>query len=312
MNKVTVFGSYVMDLTVFSPHIPVVGETVFSGPFRMGPGGKGFNQAVACKKAGAEVEFMTKIGQDFFAPFVKNSFDRFNISKEYLLESPTAATGVALIIVEEQTGKNAIAVATGACEELSPKDVQKSREIFMGSDVFLAQFEANLKATYEAIKLAKELGAKVLLNPAPVREFDHTILKYVDIIILNEIEASLMTNIPLEETSFNRDISNIGTELNKLVKTVIITLGERGVYCPSIKNEIIPAYNVKTIDTTGAGDAFAGIFASYLSRGNTLEESIYYAMAGAALSTMKFGTSPSMPSKEEIELFLNNRRNRIF
>lgn len=298
MNKVTVFGSYVMDLTTLSPHIPVVGETVFSGPFKMGPGGKGFNQAVAARKAGSDVKFMTKIGKDLFAPFVKNAFDRFGITKEYLLESDTAGTGVALIIVDENNGNNAIAVAPEACNELTIDDVKRNRDIFTSSDVFLTQFEANLAATYEAIKLARDSGARVLLNPAPVKEFDHSILKYVDVIMPNEIEASLMTGIPLDGMD---SIEEIASELKKSVDTVLITLGGKGVYCPSVNGGLVPACKVKTIDTTGAGDAFAGVFAAYLSRGEGLERAIDYARAGAAISTTRFGTSPSMPEREEIE-----------
>jgi ribokinase len=300
LNEITVFGSYVMDLTTFAPHIPVVGETVFSGPFKMGPGGKGFNQAVAAKKAGSQVNFMTKIGKDLFAPFVKKSFDRFDISRDYLLESDSAGTGVALIIVDNNNGNNAISVAPEACNELTPEDVKNNKDIFTLSNVFLTQFESNLEATYEAIKLAKDSGAKVLLNPAPVKEFDHGILKYVDIIMPNEIEASLMTEIPLDGMKSLRAIAN---EIKKAVSTVIITLGEKGVYCPSIADSIIPACKVKTIDTTGAGDAFAGIFSSYLSKGESIKKAIDYARVGAALSCTKYGTSPSMPEKEDIEVF---------
>lgn len=302
MNKITVFGSYVMDLTTFVPHIPVVGETVFSGPFKMGPGGKGFNQAVAAKKAGSEVNFMTKIGKDLFAPFARDSFDRFDISKKYLLESQEVGTGVALIVVDKNNGNNAIAVAPEACNDLRIEDVRKFKEIFETTDVLITQLEVNLEATYEAIKLASKSNAKVILNPAPMREFDLRILKYVDILIPNEIEASLMTRIPLGEID---SIKAMGDELRKLVQTVIITLGEKGVYCPSIKKEVIPACKVKTVDTTGAGDAFIGIFASYLSRNEKIEKAIEYAIIGSAISTTRYGTSPSIPSREEIEDFLN-------
>jgi len=298
MNNVTVFGSYVMDLTVLSPHIPKVGETVFSGPFKMGPGGKGFNQAVAAKKSGANTEFMTKIGNDLFAPFVKNAFDKFGISKKFLLQSDSAGTGVALIIVNKNTGDNAIAVAPEACNEISIEEIRTNEAIFKKCDVFLTQFEANLEATYEAIKIAKNSGALVILNPAPVKKFDLEILNSVDILVPNEIEASLIANNPLEDES---SIYKIASKLEEKVDTVIITLGEKGVFCSKVSSEIISAIKVNTIDTTGAGDAFAGILASYLSRGYSLKDSIDYARIGAAISTTRFGTSPSMPTKEEIE-----------
>lgn len=298
MNKVTVFGSYVMDLTVLAPHIPVVGETVFSGPFKMGPGGKGFNQAVAAKKAGSEVVFMTKIGKDIFAPYVKNAFEKFEISKEHLLESGTSGTGVALIVVNETDGSNAIAVAPEACNEITVEEIKMNEKIFNSCDVFLTQFEANLEATYEAIKIAKNSGAIVILNPAPVKEFDSEILDYVDILIPNEIEASLIANVSLDGIN---SIYKIASKLENRVKTIVITLGEKGVFCPNVSDKILPAIKVDTIDTTGAGDAFAGIFASYLSRGYSLSDTLDYARVGAAISTTRFGTSPSMPTKEEIE-----------
>jgi len=141
-----------------------------------------------------------------------------------------------------------------------------------------------------------------LLNPAPVKEFDHAILKYVDVIMPNEIEASLMTDIPLDGLDSIKDIAR---ELGKHVETVVLTLGGKGVYCPSVSDDLIPACKVATIDTTGAGDAFAGIFASYMSRGISIAGAIDYARVGAAISTTRFGTSPSMPEKEEIEALLS-------
>lgn len=303
MNKVTVFGSYVTDLTVFAPHIPIIGETVFSGPFKMGPGGKGFNQAVAVKKAGSDVEFITKIGKDIFNSLAKESFNKFHISKKCLIESTKVGTGVALIIVDKNNGNNAIAVAPEACNDLSIEDVHKYKDIIMNSDVFITQFESNLLATYEAIKIAFESGAKVILNTAPMREFDYNILKYVDILIANEIEASSMTRIRYED---EESIKAMGNELSKLVNTVLITLGEKGVYCPSLIEDVIPAYSVETIDTTGAGDAFVGFFGACLSRGEPLDRSVKFAMAGSAISTTRYGTSPSIPEKKEIEEFLEN------
>jgi len=300
MSKVTVFGSYVMDLTCLAPHIPVVGETVFSGPFKMGPGGKGFNQAVAARMAGVEVEFMTKIGKDLFNPFVKEAFDRFGVSKKYLLESEDKGTGVALIVVNENNGANAIAVAPESCNDLTPEEVKNNKDMFNGSKVFLTQFESNLKATEEAINIASAMGAMVVLNPAPVKEFDKKILDNVDIIIPNEVEAAQITGVEITDKESAKKASDI---LKEHVKTVIITLGDNGVYCEDVSDDILPVCKVKTIDTTGAGDAFAGVFSAYMAKGFDLETSIKYAMAGAAVSTTRFGTSPSMPEENEIEKF---------
>jgi ribokinase len=300
MSKVVVFGSYVMDLTCLAPHIPVVGETVFSGPFKMGPGGKGFNQAVAARMGGVNVEFMTKIGKDLFNSYVKDAFDKFKISKKYLLESEKTGTGVALIVVNENNGANAIAVAPEACNELTPDEVKNNSGMFDDSKVFLTQFESNLQATNEAINIASEKGLLVVLNPAPVKEFDMKMLQKVNIIIPNEVEASQITGIQVKDRKSAKEASD---KLKEYVDTVIITLGDNGVYCEKVSEEILPVCSVKTIDTTGAGDAFAGIFSAYMAKGKNLETSIKYAMAGAAISTTRFGTSPSMPEENEIEKF---------
>lgn len=298
VNRVSVLGSFVVDLAVFSSHIPNPGETVFSESFKMGPGGKGFNQAVAAKRSGADVLFITKIGQDLFSILAEQAFEKYDLCKKYLLKSKTYGTGVALIIVNETNGNNAISVVPNACVDITLEDVEKNSEIFEKCDVFVAQFESNLQATYRAIELAKRSGAVTVLNPAPVREFDYEILKYVDILIPNEIEACLLA----ESFSNCNKVSKIAAKLEKFVDTVIITLGEKGVFCSKISHEIIPAIRVNTVDTTGAGDAFVGIFASYLSRNYSLRECVNFAIAGAALSTTRYGTSPSMPSQKEIEL----------
>ncbi|HOJ88828.1 MAG TPA: ribokinase [Pseudothermotoga sp.] len=297
MNRVAIFGSFVVDLTAFSPHIPQVGETVFANVFKYGPGGKGFNQTVAAKKAGADVTFMTKIGRDMFASVAEEAFTHFELDKSYLLRSSSQGTGVALIIVDDN-GRNAIAVVPGACNDISIEEVRMGMKAFQECDVFIAQFEANLDATFEAMKIAKKSGATTILNPAPVRDFDRELLRYVDILIPNEIEAAQLAGIPLDGTNA---LSEIASKLEMQVDTVIITLGEKGVFCSKVSKEIVPAVRVTTVDSTGAGDAFVGVFASYYSRGVPLKDAIDYARVGAAISTTRIGTSPSMPAKDEIE-----------
>ena len=297
MAEVVVFGSYVMDLTCKAPHIPAVNETVLSGPFIMGPGGKGFNQAVAAALAGSDVAFITKIGKDLYNSFVRDAFAKFELGTDYLFEAKEAATGVALIVVDE-SGDNAIAVAPGACQLLTPEDVEHARSAFDGVKVLLTQFEADIKATETAMRLASDLEATVVCNPAPYCEVDVGFFEPIDILVPNEVECFYMTGIEVVDDATARTAAN---RLKMLAPTVVITLGDRGVFCPEVSDEIIPAMKVDTIDTTGAGDAFAGIFAAYLARDFGIDEAIEHAVAGAALSTTKFGTSPSMPSRAEIE-----------
>lgn len=298
MAKLTVLGSYIMDLTCQVPHIPAVNETVLSGPFVMGPGGKGFNQAVAALLSGLEVAFITKIGKDLFNPFVHNAFQRFGLARDYLFETDEAATGAALIAVEKGTGRNAIAVAPGACEALTVADVDSASSAFGRASVFLTQLESNLEATLAGIRKAHTIGATVILNPAPYQPVSDTFLEHVDILVPNEVECAYMTGVEVNDDVSAREAAR---KLSGLASTVIITLGGRGVFCPQISDTIIPAMRVNTVDTTGAGDAFAGIFAAYLARGCGISEAVRFAIAGAALSTTKFGTSPSMPTRSEIE-----------
>ena len=298
MPKVCVFGSYVMDLTCYAPRIPTVGETVLAGSFVMGPGGKGFNQAVAARLADVETCFISMIGDDDFKPFVIAAFERFGLAQDYMFESIDEPTGVALITVEQEQGDNSIVVATGACNALSPLHVQQSEAAFIGADVFLTQFEANLEATYTAIKMAHRHGAKVILNTAPYRQFNLEILKFVDILVSNETECAQLVGGKIDTQDA---LEAAASGLSERVDTVIVTLGGGGVYCPQVSDSILPAYSVNSIDTTGAGDAFSGIFAAYLARGESIEESIHYAQVGAAISTTINGTAPSMPVRSVIE-----------
>ncbi|WP_036225822.1 ribokinase [Mesoaciditoga lauensis] len=300
MSEIVVFGSYVMDLTCFSPKIPRVGETVFSNQFKMGPGGKGFNQAVAAQKAGARVKFMTKIGKGLFNNYVKESFRRFGLSTEYLLETEKFSTGVALIIVDVKNTHNIIAVSPEACDHMTANEVEEFNTIFNNSKLLLTQLESNLEATYKAIQIAHSKKMMIVLNAAPMRKIDSNILKLVDVIILNEIEASQMTGIDISNFEMN-NIRKASKKLENLVSTVIITLGEKGIYCSKICKNLIPAIKVNSVDSTGAGDAFAGIFSAYIAKGFSLKNSIEHAIVGAALSTTKSGTAPSMPESEEIE-----------
>ena len=304
MPKVCVFGSYVMDLTCYAPRIPTLGETVLAESFAMGPGGKGFNQAVAVTLAGVEAHFISMIGDDDFKPFVISAFERFGLAQDYMFESSDEPTGVALITVEQELGDNSIVVAAGACDALTPLHVQQSEAAFIDANVFLTQFEVNLEATYEAIRMAQRHGAKVILNTAPYRQFDQEILTFVDILVSNQTECSQLVG---KSINSQKALEAAANELSAKVSTVIITLGGEGVYCPQVSDAILPAYAVNSVDTTGAGDAFTGIFAAYLARGESIEESIHYAQVGAAISTTINGTAPSMPVRSVIEAARQSR-----
>jgi ribokinase len=302
MGKVTVFGSFIVDLAFRGDRLPIPGETVF-GEFAMGPGGKGSNQAVAAKLAGADVNFITMIGEDIFADVAVKFYQKIGMDTKYVYRTKESHTGVASIAVETRHGQNQIMVARGVSDKITDEVLEKSLDAFLNAEVFLTQFECNFNTTAIAIILAKLSGAQTILNPAPAMEFDHKILSYVDVIIPNETEASLITGICVLEENFHKKAAE---KLSKSVKTVIITLGSKGVYCPSVSENILPAFNVKAVDTTGAGDAFCGALATALAEHQSLQAAITFAQAGAGISVTRHGTAPAMPTRKEIEEFIKS------
>lgn len=299
-KKVTVFGSFIVDLAFRGDRLPVPGETVF-GEFAMGPGGKGSNQAVAAQLAGADVNFITMVGNDFFADVALDFYRAIGMNMEYVHRTNESHTGVASIGVETRHGQNQIMVARGAGDKITEEVLKRSLGAFSNAEVFLAQFECNFDTTAAAMAVAKQRGIQTILNPAPAMQFDREILADVDILIPNETEAALITGIPTSAPDFHEQAAEV---LSKSVETVIITLGDKGVYCPFVSADILPGFKVRAIDTTGAGDAFCGALAAALAEHQILEDAIRFAQAAAAISVTRKGTAPAMPNRTEIEEFL--------
>ena len=307
MSKVTVFGSFVVDLMGRTPHLPVPGETVKGSMFKMGPGGKGFNQGVAAHKAGADVTMVTKLGRDTFAGVALSAMDELKMKKDRILYSDDTETGAALIMVDENSSQNEIVVILGSCNTITDEEVESIADELEQSEFLLTQLETNVSATRKVISLAKELGVKVILNTAPVQEVEDDIYNGLYMITPNEVEAEILTGIVIDSKE-NADKA-ADWFFDKGVQNVIITLGGRGVYVATAeKREIVPAYTVKAIDTTGAGDAFNGGLVAALSEGKTIWESVDFANALAALSVERLGTTPAMPWREEILSFMKQNR----
>ncbi|MBN1623179.1 MAG: ribokinase [Clostridia bacterium] len=303
MKKLTVFGSFFEDLCGKGPYLPKPGETLIGTEFTYGPGGKGSNQAVAAHRAGADVMMITKIGKDPYGKLVLDFYDNEGIDRSHVFIDENKATGIALILVDENTGENLILVAPGACHNIKTEDVQSIQDMIKNSDMLMVQMEVNMDATFLAMEIANESGVPIIMNPAPAQKIDDKYYRMIDYITPNEIEAEILTGI---KTDSEENIKAAAENLfKKGVRNVIITLGKQGVYIKnSIMNGKVPAYNVKTVDTTGAGDAFNGCFAAGLLEGMTIDEAADFANAGAALSVTKPGTAPSMPYRKEIDKFL--------
>lgn len=178
-KKVIVFGSFVVDLMGRTPHLPASGETVKGSMFRMGPGGKGFNQGVAAHKAGANVTMVTKLGRDAFGQVAQDTMQELGMSSEYLLFSEDTETGCALIMVDENTSQNKIVVISGACGTITNEDVERLAPLMDGAEYLLTQLETNISSIDRAVRLAYEKGVKVILNPAPVQPVKDVLLSMV-------------------------------------------------------------------------------------------------------------------------------------
>ncbi|MBD1381365.1 ribokinase [Metabacillus arenae] len=306
--SLVIVGSFNMDLMSRTPYLPSGGETVLGGPFKMGPGGKGSNQAVAAARQSAEVILVSMLGRDSFGEKAADMLERENIKTEHVFFHSTESTGTALILVDEQS-ENMIVVAPGANLCLSPLHVRKAEKDIRAASLVLLQFEINMEATIEAIELADKHNVPVLLNPAPFVEFNPAILEKVTYITPNKTEAEGLTGIKIQG---EEDVLQAAKKIYKKgVKYVLITLGSSGTYLYSGKEtgELIPSFAVNVTDTTGAGDAFNGGFACAIDLGFSVKEAVVYGQAAAALSVTKEGTSPSMPTKEEVEKFLKERTN---
>ncbi|MDD7267135.1 MAG: ribokinase [Lachnospiraceae bacterium] len=305
--KVAVFGSYVVDLMGRTPHLPVPGETVKGSVFKMGAGGKGFNQAVAAHKAGAVVTCITKMGRDSFADVALNTMEELGMSREHLFFHDTVETGIALILVDENTSQNEIVIVPGACATISDEDIAGIEEVIREAEYVLLQLEVNPSANESVIKMAEKYHTKVILNTAPYQPVRDDLLEKVYMVTPNEVEAEAMTGIPVVDLEGAKKAAKVF--FDKGVKKVVITLGERGVFVSSDgREEIIPGFQVKATDTTGAGDAFNGGLLTALSEGKDLWEAARFANGVAALSVQKLGTTPSMPTRAEVDQFLSEHK----
>ena len=304
--KVTVFGSFVVDLMARSPHLPGPGETVKGSFFRQGAGGKGFNQGIAARKSGADVAMITKLGRDSLAEVALSAMDEAGLARDWLFYSDGEPTGVALILVDEKTSQNEIVIVPGACATITKREIESLKPRILESAYVLLQLEVNQDANEEVARIAKANGVRVIVNTAPYQPVSDEFLRECFLVTPNEVEAEALTGIPVtDEESAERAASVF---FQKGVENVLITLGSRGVYVHAEgRSGILPAYPVHAIDTTGAGDAFNGGLLAALSEGRTIWEAAAFGNAVAALSVQKLGTTPSMPTRAEIDAFIKAR-----
>ena len=297
--KIVVIGSFNADLTSYMDRMPRPGETVTGRRFVTGPGGKGSNQAVAAARLGAEVTFVGRIGQDVFASIALDCWKEAGINTDYVIQDPEHATGVAPIFVDE-TGENSIVVVLGANLFVSREDVDAAAEVIAGADILLTQLEIDYGTVGYALRVAKERGARTILNPAPAGKLPDAVIALADIITPNETELEVLAGL----TGANPEEA-AGSLLKNDRQQIIITLGAQGARLVNQGGSaLIPSFKVDVVDTTGAGDAFNGGLAVGLAEGMDQMEAIAFANATAALCVTKRGTAPSMPERWEVEALL--------
>lgn len=299
-QKITVFGSYVADLMARSPHFPLPGETVRGSVFNMGAGGKGFNQAVAAHKVGADVTLVTKIARDAFGNLALHVMDKLSMDTSHMIYSETTGSGIALILVDEGTSQNEIVVVPGACGEITQAEVEACAELISSSGYLLLQLEINMDAMERAMEIAREAGVPIVLNPAPCQPLSDELLGMVSIITPNETEAEGLTGIAIDSEEAAVQAAQVLHQ--KGIPHVVITLGNRGVFVSSgSEHRILPVFPVDAVDTTGAGDAFNGGFLAGLAEGMDIWQAARFASAVAGISVTRLGTAMSMPTREEVE-----------
>ena len=301
-NKVVVVGSYNTDMTIKTKKLPGPGETVIGGHFSTGGGGKGANQAIAAARIGAEVTFVARVGNDLLGSEGIKRLNEEHINTKYIYRDNDLPTGVAFIVVDDK-GENSIVVASGANANLSPTDIESASDEISSADILLIQLESPIESVYASIKSAHDNGVTVILNPAPAQELDNHILKYVDIITPNIVEAEMLTGIKVTDVNSLQSIVNRFFDYG--INDVIITLGSKGYFAGAHDAmKIIPALNVAPIDTTGAGDVFSGSLAAFLSEGMTIEKAARMANAAASVSVTRLGAQDGAPKRVEIENFV--------
>jgi len=289
--RIAVVGSANIDLTTFTNQFPKPGETIFGQKFDLGFGGKGANQAVAARLCGAEVFMVARVGSDLFGPATIENFRKQGIDPTHVKQVEGLSSGVAPIFVDP-SGQNRILVVKGANDALKAGDVDAAAEMLKSVDCIVLQFEIPVETVYYTVDFARRNGIRCILNPAPAHPVDMAALKDLDYFVPNESEAETITGSPVKTVDDAKKCAE------KLVaggiRRVIITLGANGsLLATREEHEHVPPFSVKSIDSTGAGDAFIGSFAVFLGEGVPEREAVRRANLYAGLSTTGIGTQKS-------------------
>ncbi len=289
--RIAVVGSANVDLTTFSDHFPKPGETIFGDKFDLGFGGKGANQAVAARLCGAEVFMVARVGDDLFGPATIKNFEKLGIDPTHVRQVKGVSSGVAPIFVDS-AGQNRIIVVKGANDKLMPADVDAAADVLKSADCIVLQFEIPLATVSYTIHFARKHGIRCILNPAPAQPFDLKVVSDLDYFVPNESEAETITGLPVRNVDDAKQCAE--KLLSSGVRRVLITLGANGSLLAGKEGmQHVSAFYMKSMDSTGAGDAFIGSFATFLGEGLPELEAVQRANLYAGLSTLGVGTQKS-------------------
>ena len=296
-NHVLALGGINVDYVIHTKRLPKLGESIFGDQFAMNCGGKASNQAVAVAKQGCQTKMFGAVGKDVAGDMAIRNMENHGIDCEAVLRMD-APTGAAVITV--CGGDNHIILDVGANDLITPECIREREDLFQWADAVVMQYEIPIESVLEAAKLARKNNCFVILNTAPVKEVPMELYRYVDLVIPNEFEASLITGIEVT------DRETAAQAINKLMemgcKDALITMGKQG--CAYRFNGAITfadAHVVKAVDSTAAGDSFIGGLCSALCEGKTMREAVTYATAVAAITVSRAGASVSIPTRAEVE-----------
>jgi ribokinase len=298
--RVCVVGSMVMDLMFRVKHRPGPGETMLAEGFGMFLGGKGFNQAVACRRLGADVTMAGRVGRDQFGGMFMAKLGREGIDASHVTRDPEAGTAIASPVIDA-SGENSIIAAPRANMRVTEADVEAATEAIADADVLMLQFEIPVAASRRAAEIARKHDTLVLLDPAPVEHGFERFGAPVDYIVPNEIEAHILTGrMTLDEWG--------AVLLPETRRGVVVSLGADGAMVADRSGvRRFPAYKVNVVDTTGAGDAFRAGLAVMLAQGKPVDDAVRFANACGSLACTVMGAEPSMPRRQAVETFLKER-----
>ncbi|WEV38400.1 ribokinase [Lactobacillus sp. ESL0680] len=301
MNKVTVIGSINLDTNLRVERMVKPGETIHAKEHYSAAGGKGANQAVAAARSGCATRFIGAVGADAPGTEMLNLLKEEGIDVSGIATIENESTGQAFISIDDE-GQNSITIYAGANYAFGSDDIAQKSALISDSDFVIAQFETPIAATIKGFEIARAHGIKTILNPAPaMTEIPRELLQLTDMIAPNETEAETITGVHVTD---ELSAKQAAAKLHDLgIAAVIITIGSKGAFYDfNGQSELVPAFKVKAVDTTAAGDTFIGAMSSLLKPDfSNLREAIVFANKASSLTVQRYGAQPSIPYKKEID-----------